>query len=496
MASMQIEGKMPVEVSQQFSGVVAAGTKSRVLYKLLDSLIIGIPYGLSIIASSLSTNAETLAGASIASVFAAVFSMVVLFLAVLNFIMLIAKGRTLGMTAMGLRWVSFRDGRINPIMNFSKSLLESVAGLIFVILAFVTQDSAGRHAFDQITSLITINTKLGRDTATTPAPLVDDSVPHVPQPWNSSSGDPLYAPDGSTVVSSTPSGIINEVPSPLPPNHQPEASYPPAGVLLPDSAGTGAPPSPWALSGEVPLPPAPQTPAAGPSTSAPSPVVPAGAPQSPFAPPIHEVPAPGVAAPNVEQPSGSAPLSGISTPETPAPEAPAVSPFAPPIHEVPFSESAPVPSFAPPAFEAAPAPSFTPPVTLLSTSGDSSAVTEDELDRTIARHPADSVLLTFDDGTHHFLVGQALIGRAPEPEANHPNAQMLPLHDPGRSISKVHLAVSVQSGAVLVEDMHSMNGTTVILPNGTVQAVLPASPVLAPAGSTVYFGERSVKIGG
>lgn len=489
MASMQVEGKMPVEVPQHFAGVVAAGTKSRILYKLLDVLIFMIPYLLFVIASGISRTAETQVGSSIAFTFAAVFFLVTFVLGLTNFIMLIAKGRTLGMKAMGLRWVSFSDGQLRPLMNFSKSLLEGLTGPIFFIIALATQDAAGRHAFDRVTSLMTINVKVGRDTSTTPAPLLDDSLPHIPQPWNSSSGDPLYAPDGSALASSAPSGIISEVPSLLPADQQAGTSNPAGGVPVPGVSVSGAPSSPWATGGEAPVSPSAHTALLGAPTPPP-------AQQSPFAPPISEVPAFGAPGQNVEQ-GGQVPLASLPpTPEIPAPEAPASSPFAPPINEVPTPGSASLPSFTASTPEPAPIPSSTPPVTVVSTPGDSSPITEEEMDRTIARRPVDSILLTFDDGTHHFLVGQALVGRAPEPEPNHPNAQMLPLHDPGRSISKVHLAVSVQSGAVLVEDMHSMNGTTVILPNGTAQAVLPGAPVLAAPGSTVYFGERSVRIGG
>lgn len=120
----------------------------------------------------------------------------------------------------------------------------------------------------------------------------------------------------------------------------------------------------------------------------------------------------------------------------------------------------------------------------------------DDVDRTVARRPANSILLSFDDGTHHYLVGQALMGRSPEGVDSHPNAQLISISDPDRSISKLHIALTVHSGAVLVEDMHSLNGTTIITHEGQTIPVMPGAPILAPAGSTVYFGERTVKIGG
>lgn len=224
--------------------------------------------------------------------------------------------------------------------------------------------------------------------------------------------------------------------------------------------------------------------------------------------------------PKPEDGKPEAPAPAVPQPKPEAPAAPAVvepaSPLSGPIAAQPGQEGAPRPVTLPPA-QAAPAP-----VTLTSEApakAEAPAQPEeavkapeavpapapaevpvvegedDDLERTIARRPVHSVQLSFDDGTHHFLVGKALVGRAPTPHEKYEGAHLIAINDPGRSISKRHIALTVQNGGVLVEDMHSLNGTTVITPEGTTLAVLPGAPVVAPAGSTVYYGDRSVKIG-
>lgn len=126
----------------------------------------------------------------------------------------------------------------------------------------------------------------------------------------------------------------------------------------------------------------------------------------------------------------------------------------------------------------------------------SPAAGEEDLERTIARRPAGSVLLSFDDGTHHHLLGSAVLGRDPVADATHGAAERIPVHDPDRSISKTHVALTVQSGAVVVEDLHSTNGTRVQNPDGSSVSVLPGASVMAAVGSVVHFGNRTVAIGG
>ena len=66
--------------------------------------------------------------------------------------------------------------------------------------------------------------------------------------------------------------------------------------------------------------------------------------------------------------------------------------------------------------------------------------------------------------------------------------------DPERSISKTHLAVLLEGSRALVQDLGSTNGTLVVNPDGVLTHVLPGTPVDAPVGATVRFGERSLTV--
>lgn len=70
------------------------------------------------------------------------------------------------------------------------------------------------------------------------------------------------------------------------------------------------------------------------------------------------------------------------------------------------------------------------------------------------------------------------------------------MRDPDRTISKTHAVLTVHGDSVVVEDLNSTNGTVVVAPNGERSSALPGTPIWAGAGSTVEFGERSVRIGG
>lgn len=466
MAKMQVEGKVPVEVPRHLSGAVAAGNEKRIVAHVIDAAIVLAIYLLFMILPTMGisgTNLEDLERSlSTAAAMWTIGFLTILGVSVTQLVFVLTKGQTIGMKISGLRWVSFTDGNISGGSSFGKVALESVInsigfGIATPIIWLVSQDNMNRHWFARTTNLITINIKDGRDTAFVPPRLEsDEHETDASEPWSPTSGTPRPM-------------ITDNIPSPPVLPSTPAA--PPVGT--PSSSSAPAPIT------EVPGVSSSPTPSASPLTPP--------APVNPYAPPVEtQTPAAPIGAPSVYQPP--APTGTTHTP--PAPEAP--SPYAPPaatsavtsppptLPTHPFGT--PQPSNGVPAEQADP---FTAP-----------QVPAEEIDRTVARRPVDSILLTFDDGTHHFLVGQALVGRAPEPEPGHPNAQMVSLHDPGRSISKIHIALSVQSGAVLVEDMHSTNGTTVMLPSGTTQAVLPGAPVLAPAGATVYFGDRSVKIGG
>ncbi|MFC7402985.1 RDD family protein [Citricoccus sp. GCM10030269] len=104
------------------------------------------------------------------------------------------------------------------------------------------------------------------------------------------------------------------------------------------------------------------------------------------------------------------------------------------------------------------------------------------------------VKLKFDDGQSHELTGSALVGRNPAPTAGESVDLLIPFADMGRSVSKTHLHLTVDAAGVWVTDRNSTNGSGVTPRGGERQRLEPGQPVLAPAGATVHFGDRSFTV--
>lgn len=180
------------------------------------------------------------------------------------------------------------------------------------------------------------------------------------------------------------------------------------------------------------------------------------------------------------------PLAAGSAAAAAAPAAPAeqVAPIAP---IAPIARAAPVPqaaSFAPPAaaFQPGPHP-------------------DDDHDRTQVRgdtHAPVTVAtlrIRLDDGRDIELDRTVLIGRNPAGQPREETAQLIPVADPGRSISKTHLHLLAGNGGIWVTDRDSTNGSSVTTPDGIRTALAAGEPTHVRPGSTVHFGDRSFYLG-
>jgi uncharacterized RDD family membrane protein YckC len=105
-----------------------------------------------------------------------------------------------------------------------------------------------------------------------------------------------------------------------------------------------------------------------------------------------------------------------------------------------------------------------------------------------------AVRLRFDDGQGHELRGSALVGRNPAAAAGETVDLLIPFADMGRSVSKTHLHLTVDSTGVWVTDRNSTNGSGITPRGGDRQRLEPGRPVLAPVGTTVHFGDRSFTV--
>jgi FHA domain len=102
------------------------------------------------------------------------------------------------------------------------------------------------------------------------------------------------------------------------------------------------------------------------------------------------------------------------------------------------------------------------------------------------------------DGGYAELDRPVLIGRAPDPSRSTSQApRLLTVQSPGHDISRTHLEVAPDGWQIVVTDLHSTNGTTLIRPGGyDQQRLTPGEPVPVQLGSVLELGDGvSVAIG-
>lgn len=118
-------------------------------------------------------------------------------------------------------------------------------------------------------------------------------------------------------------------------------------------------------------------------------------------------------------------------------------------------------------------------------------VMADDADTTVPRPVRHAVpRLRFDDGRVIEVTGTVAIGREPAAHERVPaDSMFVAVADPERSVSKLHLVVSIGAGQLNVTDCGSINGTAVTTGEG--HAALAAwQPHPAGPGSRVEFGAR------
>jgi uncharacterized RDD family membrane protein YckC len=108
---------------------------------------------------------------------------------------------------------------------------------------------------------------------------------------------------------------------------------------------------------------------------------------------------------------------------------------------------------------------------------------------------ASDVVLTFNDGRRVALRGPVLIGRNPAGYDDETVQELLAVDDPGKSVSKTHLAVWNDQSGVWVQDRKSTNGTRVVRADGATAEAPAGQPVLVDAGDVVRFGDCFFSIG-
>ncbi|HSN37534.1 MAG TPA: FHA domain-containing protein, partial [Arthrobacter sp.] len=126
---------------------------------------------------------------------------------------------------------------------------------------------------------------------------------------------------------------------------------------------------------------------------------------------------------------------------------------------------------------------------------------DDDLDRTQVRGDTNAPVtvamlrIRLDDGREIELDRTVLIGRNPAGHPGEEPGQLIPVADPGRSISKTHLHLLAGNGGAWVTDRNSTNGSAVTTPDGIRTALTAGEPTHVRPGSTVHFGDRSFYLG-
>lgn len=100
-----------------------------------------------------------------------------------------------------------------------------------------------------------------------------------------------------------------------------------------------------------------------------------------------------------------------------------------------------------------------------------------------------SATLHMSDGRRVEFRGIALVGRDPTPRPGEDPDLLVRVADPGRSVSKTHLAVGTDRAGIWVADRDSTNGTVVTLGDGQ-QILCGADQVVRlPEHASVSFGD-------
>ncbi len=105
--------------------------------------------------------------------------------------------------------------------------------------------------------------------------------------------------------------------------------------------------------------------------------------------------------------------------------------------------------------------------------------------------PTGGVVLVSDTGERLPVTGVVVIGREP---VSADGEGVLVLADPSMSMSRNHARVGVDHQGVWVEDSYSLNGTSVVYPDGHVVTLRGGQRGYVPVGCSLVIGDRRVSL--
>ena len=322
----------------------------------------------------------------------------------------------------------------------------------------------------------------------TPVPPAPSAPPEPPEAPAQLAVALLPPPPAAFLAPAAPAPIAPPVPHGLP-------TGPPPFYVSARPAPTPAPAPPV-----LPAPPAPPAPSLVPAPPAP-PVVsaPVVAPVNPWAPPAPLVKAaatPFAAVPREshaaelpialpgELAAAAAEIAARAVPAVPAAVPTAVPPAVPAVVPAPASRVVPV-------AVAAHASAVTP---LAARAAHEDEPEDDDLDETmiVVRRMKPWTLETEHGLKVSLTKPIVLLGRNPTRGVAHSDAQLIPLHDPGKTVSKTHARLDFVDGAWGISDLHSTNGV-VLIDGGGLENELDAG-ASAPLTDRFLLGELAARI--
>ena len=104
-------------------------------------------------------------------------------------------------------------------------------------------------------------------------------------------------------------------------------------------------------------------------------------------------------------------------------------------------------------------------------------------------------VLLLDDGTGFTLDKDYVVGREPVLDGDVAAGRARPMRipDPGGTVSRLHLRISLIGWQVEVRDINSSNGSVVHFPDGHEQRLLAGDSTIIPPGTKIAVGHRSLQ---
>lgn len=104
-------------------------------------------------------------------------------------------------------------------------------------------------------------------------------------------------------------------------------------------------------------------------------------------------------------------------------------------------------------------------------------------------------VLLLDDGTGFTLDKDYIVGREPVLDGDVAAGRARPLRipDPGGTVSRLHLRISLIGWQVEVRDLNSSNGSVLNLPNGAERKLAPGDSAVIEPGTKIGVGHRSIQ---